>query len=56
MHHASPFQQVPPQRWIVSHATAFAIADAFPVSRGQTLVITKRVIATWWETTDDETS
>lgn len=50
----SPFEQVPPERWIASNPTAFAIRDAFPVSPGHSLVITKRRIATWWEATQAE--
>lgn len=28
--------------------------DAFPVSPGHALIITRRPIATWWEATNDE--
>ncbi len=50
----SPFEEVPPVRWVASNELAFAIQDAFPVSPGHTLVITKRRIPTWWEATDSE--
>jgi diadenosine tetraphosphate (Ap4A) HIT family hydrolase len=50
----SPFEQIPPEHWIASNDTAFAVLDAFPVSAGHSLVITKRRIATWWESTEME--
>ncbi len=45
----SPFLQRPAVDWIASNDLAFAIPDPFPVSPGHTLVITKRVIPTWFE-------
>lgn len=51
---ASPFLQRPETDWIASNELAFAIADGFPVSPGHTLVITKRVVATWFDATADE--
>jgi superfamily II DNA or RNA helicase/diadenosine tetraphosphate (Ap4A) HIT family hydrolase/HKD family nuclease len=50
----SPFEQIPPEHWIASNDTAFAVLDAFPVSAGHSLVITRRRIATWWESTETE--
>jgi diadenosine tetraphosphate (Ap4A) HIT family hydrolase/HKD family nuclease len=50
----SPFEQIPPERWIASNDTAFAVLDAFPVSAGHSLIITKRRIAAWWESTEVE--
>lgn len=50
----SPFEEVPPERWIASNETAFGIADAFPASLGHTLVIPKRRISTWWDATRTE--
>ena len=50
----SPFEDLSPDRWAASNSLAFAIRDAFPVSPGHTLVITKRRIPTWWEATDAE--
>jgi superfamily II DNA or RNA helicase/diadenosine tetraphosphate (Ap4A) HIT family hydrolase len=41
-------------QWIAENKLAFAIRDAFPVSPGHTLVITKRRIPTWWDATDAE--
>ena len=45
----SPFLQLSPAEWIVSNALAFAIFDRYPVSPGHTLVITKRLVATWFD-------
>lgn len=54
MSELSAFERVPPERWVVSNDSAFAIRDAFPVSPGHSLVITKRRISTWWEATETE--
>jgi len=51
---SSPFSAVPPEAWIASNELAFAIHDKFPVTPGHSLVIPRRVIATWWEATRDE--
>jgi diadenosine tetraphosphate (Ap4A) HIT family hydrolase len=45
----SPFLQRPMTDWIASNELAFAIPDPFPVSPGHTLVVTKRVVPTWFE-------
>jgi superfamily II DNA or RNA helicase/diadenosine tetraphosphate (Ap4A) HIT family hydrolase len=50
----SPFLQVPPGQWLSSNPVAFAIPDKFPVSPGHTLVVPRRLIATWWEATAEE--
>jgi len=50
----SPFLALPPSCWIASNALAFAIRDAFPVSPGHTLVITRRLVADWFSATDEE--
>ena len=50
----SPFLALPPERWIASNEHAFAIPDAFPVSPGHALIITRRPVATWWEATPEE--
>jgi diadenosine tetraphosphate (Ap4A) HIT family hydrolase len=39
---------------VASNDCAFAIRDAFPVTDGHTLVISKRVVPTWWEATVEE--
>lgn len=38
----------------IENALAFAIFDGYPVSKGHLLVITKRHIKDWWETTKEE--
>ena len=50
----SPFTAIPEDRWVASNELAFAIRDGFPVSEGHTLIITRRVVPTWAEATDDE--
>jgi diadenosine tetraphosphate (Ap4A) HIT family hydrolase len=45
----SPFLQYPAADWVAFNDLAFAIPDPFPVSPGHTLVVTKRVVATWFE-------
>ena len=52
----SPFASVPPDRWVAQNGLAFALRDRHPVSPGHTLVITRRMIATWWEATAVEQS
>jgi diadenosine tetraphosphate (Ap4A) HIT family hydrolase len=39
---------------VASNETAFAVRDILPVSRGHTLVITKRPAPTWWDTSAAE--
>ena len=50
----SPFSAVAETEWVASNALAFALRDTHPVSPGHTLVITKRVIATWFDATLEE--
>ena len=45
----SPFLQRPAVDWIASNDLAFAIPDPFPVSPGHTLVVTRRLVPTWFE-------
>lgn len=51
---SSPFLAIPESSWVAANPLAFAIRDAFPVSRGHTLVIPRRVVATWFEATREE--
>jgi diadenosine tetraphosphate (Ap4A) HIT family hydrolase len=51
---ASPFLKLPESAWLCSNELAFAVFDGFPVSPGHTLVITKRVVETWFEASSDE--
>lgn len=50
----SPFLQVPESEWVASNALAFALRDRYPVSPGHTLVVPRRVVATWFEATPEE--
>jgi diadenosine tetraphosphate (Ap4A) HIT family hydrolase len=52
----SPFLEIPAQNWIASNDQAFAVFDGFPVSVGHSLVITRRIVPTWFEATADEQS
>jgi diadenosine tetraphosphate (Ap4A) HIT family hydrolase len=49
-----PFCCLPPERVIDSNAHALAVADAFPVSAGHTLVILRRHSASFFELTSEE--
>ena len=51
---SSVFLARPASDWMASNALAFAIRDGFPVSPGHTLVIPKRLVATWFDATEDE--
>ncbi|MCY1017196.1 DEAD/DEAH box helicase family protein [Pyxidicoccus sp. MSG2] len=51
---SSPFLSIPESQWVASNAFAFAIRDRFPVSPGHTLVIPRRLVATWFEATAEE--
>lgn len=46
---SSQFLEIPNAQWTASNELAFAVSDGFPVSPGHTLVITKRLVATWFE-------
>ena len=51
---SSVFLERPETDWVASNALAFALRDLFPVSPGHTLVIPRRLVATWFDTTRDE--
>ena len=50
----SPFLEVPEAEWVCANTLAFAIYDRFPVSPGHVLVITRRVVPTFFECTAAE--
>ncbi len=50
----SPFLSLPATAWLASNDLAFAILDRYPVSEGHTLVIPKRLVASWWDATEAE--
>ncbi len=51
---ASAFTSIPECEWLAYNALAFAIRDGFPVTPGHTLVISRRVVATWFDATREE--
>ncbi len=52
----SPFLAISKSKWLAANNAAFAIDDRHPVSPGHALVIPRRVVASWWEATDQERS
>lgn len=46
---SSPFLDRPQTDHVAANALAFAIRDGFPVSEGHTLIIPRRLVATWFE-------
>jgi superfamily II DNA or RNA helicase/diadenosine tetraphosphate (Ap4A) HIT family hydrolase/HKD family nuclease len=50
----SPFLEVHNSEWIAANDLAFAIYDKFPVSKGHSLVISKRLTATWFDASGAE--
>lgn len=51
-----PFCRLPPERIITDHPLCVAIRDGFPISKGHTLIIPKRHIASFFDCTDAERS
>jgi diadenosine tetraphosphate (Ap4A) HIT family hydrolase len=49
-----PFCAVPATRLVAENALAVAIRDAFPVNPGHTLLIPRRHVASWFETSREE--
>ena len=49
-----PFCQVAAPRILQASSLAIALTDAFPVSRGHCLVIPRRHVRSWFETSEDE--
>jgi len=49
-----PFCALPQERIVMANDVAMAIRDAFPVSPGHTLIIPRRHVATFFETTTEE--
>jgi len=50
----SPFLKLPESAWLCSNELAFAVFDGFPVSPGHALVVTRRVVETWFDASSDE--
>ncbi|MFM8803267.1 MAG: HIT family protein, partial [Planctomycetia bacterium] len=53
MESAAPslFLEIPESEWVCANDLCFAIFDSFPVSPGHVLVITRRVVPTFFECT-----
>jgi diadenosine tetraphosphate (Ap4A) HIT family hydrolase len=49
-----PFCALPAERLVARWQAALAFRDAFPVSNGHTLIITRRHVASFFETTAEE--
>jgi diadenosine tetraphosphate (Ap4A) HIT family hydrolase len=49
-----PFCQIDRARILSASALAVAIADAFPLNPGHCLVIPRRHVGSWFDTTDEE--
>ena len=52
----SPFLAIPAAEWVCANHLAFAIFDSYPVSPGHVLVITRRVVPTFFECSGEEQS
>jgi diadenosine tetraphosphate (Ap4A) HIT family hydrolase len=50
------FCSLPPNRIIAATSAAIVIRDGFPISRGHTLIIPRRHVASYFETTAEERS
>ena len=50
----SPFLNAHSSEWIAANDLAFAIFDRFPISKGHALVVSKRLISTWFDASDAE--
>jgi superfamily II DNA or RNA helicase/diadenosine tetraphosphate (Ap4A) HIT family hydrolase/HKD family nuclease len=51
---SSPFLEIPEAEWLCANPLAFAVFDGFPVSPGHVLVITRRVVPSFFECTAAE--
>lgn len=49
-----PFCTLPEERIVASNELAVVIRDGFPVSRGHSLVIPRRHVASWFDVTAEE--
>lgn len=50
----SVFLEVPEAAWVAANELAFAFRDRYPVSRGHTLVVTRRVVPDWFSASEEE--
>jgi diadenosine tetraphosphate (Ap4A) HIT family hydrolase len=49
-----PFCAIPRDQVLIEHPLALAKCDGYPVSKGHTLIIPRRHVASFFETTDEE--
>jgi diadenosine tetraphosphate (Ap4A) HIT family hydrolase len=49
-----PFCAIPRDQVLIEHPLALAKRDGYPVSKGHTLIIPRRHVASFFETTDEE--
>ena len=54
MDKSCPFCALPPERIIASNELALVIRDGYPVSKGHTLIIPKRHVGSFFDTSTDE--
>lgn len=47
--HSSVFLAADPSSWLAANAWGFVLADAFPVSTGHSLIISRRLLPTWFD-------
>ena len=50
----SPFLAIDPSEWVASNKLAVAIRDRYPVTDGHTLVVPRRLVATWFDASRKE--
>jgi diadenosine tetraphosphate (Ap4A) HIT family hydrolase len=50
----SPFFEIPRDRHLAENELAFAVPDLFPVSKGHSLIVVKRLVPDWWSATRAE--
>lgn len=48
------FEKIPQSEWVLSNELAFAIEDAYPVSKGHMLFITRRPVQDWFAASPKE--
>lgn len=56
MSELSPFFSIPPNEHIAGNASAFAVTEPASPVTGHSLVVSRRLIQTWWEATPQEQS
>ncbi len=54
MDKSCPFCALPPERIIDSNELALVIRDGFPISEGHTLIIPRRHVGSWFDTSAHE--